>query len=212
MSVVRRDSLLNTLREEPYKYSPSSPKYAALSEDEEDDSPAYSPYSPKYSPASEEEDDGSAYSPASPQYSPPSEDEEEEEKRRVNSLAPAEFAAWLATSPKWIAKYKKSHDSQALIFTEACAKKLFRTRAQLKALWGTLVNANWHHEDIGDFDLSFRVVGGLCAEIEAGRRDIYEKEPYAYMDYYCCTREYDMQDPATLKKLAAMGITRVEFE
>jgi hypothetical protein len=97
-----------------------------------------------------------------------------------------------------------------LIFDEALEKDLFKTRYELCKLWGTLVNVTWHHDLIGNFELSFRVAGGLCAEIQAGSHDIYKDDEYAYMEYYCCTREYDMKDPETEAKLNAMGVTRVK--
>jgi hypothetical protein len=94
-----------------------------------------------------------------------------------------------------------------LIFDEAVEKGFFKTRQELCNLWGTLVNVTWHHGLIGNFGLSFRVAGDLCAKIQAGSR-VVDKDDY--LEYYCCTDKYDMKDPETEAKLNAMGVTRVE--
>jgi hypothetical protein len=94
-----------------------------------------------------------------------------------------------------------------LIFDEAVEKGFFKTRQERCNLWGTLVNDTWHHDLIGNFGLSFRVAGGLCAKIQAGSR-VVDKDDY--LEHYCCTVEYDMKDPETEAKLKAMGVTRVK--
>ena len=196
MTTVQRRSqtALASARDAPYptKDVPDSPKYSPAS-------PTYSPTSPRYSPASPSYDfPDSPLAPLSPERDANAISEFAEQLRQIKA-----FEASMAERNK---KACAAHD---LIFKEAVANRLFQSHDELRRLWGTLVNAEWHLEGIGNFALSFRWAAGLCVEIEQGRCNISEEDESAYIRYYCCMDEYDMKDADTLAKLSAMGITRV---
>lgn len=174
-------------------YMPVSPTYSPTSPGYEPVSPGYLPYSPGYEPVS-----SSSSAPSTPTYSPLSDE-----------TPPPDDAASACIQFKQSVTYEAMHRQYAVIEDMFLAYKrkhpdAFSTHNALKALYGTMINARFYHDDVGIVGMSMRVIGGLCHALE--RDGNVNADGYGYLDYYCSTG-YHVVDATTMQHLRALGFT-----